>query len=34
MYPTDVVKTRAQLAVGKEKTGFIQALTNLVKTEG
>jgi len=34
MYPTDVVKTRAQLSVGKERIGMINMLTTIVRQEG
>ncbi len=34
MYPTDVVKTRAQLSVGKQRIGLVKALTDLAKNEG
>jgi solute carrier family 25 2-oxodicarboxylate transporter 21 len=33
MYPTDVVKTRAQLEIGKQQIGFIKAFFNLIKNE-
>lgn len=34
MYPTDVVKTRAQLSVGKDKQGMVSMLYGIYKQEG
>jgi len=34
MYPTDVVKTRAQLSIGRQQVGMMKSLANIFKHEG
>lgn len=34
MYPTDVVKTRAQLSIGKNKIGMLNMMGTILKQEG